>query len=156
MNKKRIGCVVVILFWIVCSVVLKLIGPGVFKGMEVLYSVGETYDKYDELLEDVLDFATAPLQLACFGAYCLYENSDGRVREKKEEQAAYDRKQAERLSYLSLLEEDDERMFTEPDFLCPTNRMALEVLNGWILLRQSDRNWCKSTLPRCAEHALAS
>ena len=57
--------------------------------MEVLYSVGETYDKYDELLEDVLDFATAPLQLACFGVYCLYENSDGRVREKKEEQAAY-------------------------------------------------------------------
>jgi len=129
MNKKfRIGCLVVILYCLGCSLYIGISGQGMFWIFGVFGTIkgGHISDREEFFLRG-LDVVTAPVQVPLLGLLYIKHvtGESGRIeRELKRQEAAYER-------YTKLLDENPDRIYVEPEFLNPTNTPAIKAVDCW-------------------------
>ena len=154
-HKRRIGCAVIVLYCVACSLIMSLSGDGFFAVIGAIGTLhGGGRNAPPEWVPFAMDIATAPIQLSIMWSLSLLGRIFANTSESGYQKAERERRHALYLQYLALLDEEFERAYTMPDFQCPTNQIAMEALDQWISCRQQDESWCSNSLPRYAEHII--
>ena len=155
-HKRRIGCAVVALYCVACSIVMSFSGNGFFSVIGAIGTLhGGGRNAPPEWVPLAMDIATAPIQLSIMWSLSLLERIFANTSESGRQKAERERRHTLYLQYLALLDEEFERAYTMSDFQCPTNQIAMEALDKWISCRQQDASWCSNNLPRYAEHVIS-
>jgi len=125
----RIGCLAVILYCVGCGLYVGISGKGFFWvfGMFGTIRGGHRISDREEFFLRGIDVVTAPVQVPIWGLLYIKHvtGESGRIeRELKRQEAEYER-------YMKLLDENPDRIYTESEFLNPTNTSAIKAVNCW-------------------------
>ena len=154
-HKKRIGCIVVLLYCVACCVTMAFSSGGFFSLISAIGTLhGGGHGGPPEWVDKVVDIATAPVQLSIMWPLALLERISSRTGERGRQRKERERRDAQVLRYRAILDEDFENVYAMSDFQCPTNQIAMETLDKWIWCRKGDASWCSNSLPRFAEHVM--
>ena len=150
----RIGCLVFLLYCIACSLLVAIIGRGLFLFVAEIGTLqGGNIPARDRMILRGVDIVTAPLQVAIVlplaAVNYIQEHTGERGRrhaERKRQEAAYGQ-------YMKWLDEDFDRIYAKPGFLDPTNKTAMKTLDVWTRshFKEDDAEWRR----RFAEYGLA-
>ena len=128
----RIGCLVLLLYCIVCSLWVAISGQGWF-----LFSAewgtlqGGTVPERERIFLRNIDIVTAPLQVAILLPLAAVDYIQDHTGERGRKLAEGKRQEAAYKQYLKWLDEDFDRIYVESAFLDPTNKPAMKALNSW-------------------------
>jgi len=130
MSKRfKVGCLAVILYCVGCCLYVGISGQGFFWVFGVFGTIkgGHRISALEEFVLRGIDVVTAPVQVPLWGLLYVKHvtGESGRIeRELKRQEAAYER-------YMKLLDENFDRIYTESEFLNPTNTPAIKAVGCW-------------------------
>lgn len=128
----RIGCLAFLLYCMACSLLVAIIGEGLFLfHAEIATLQGGSVPARDRMLLRGVDIVTAPLQVAIVLPLAAVNYIQEHTGERGRELAERKRQKAAYGQYMKWLDEDFDRIYAEPGFLEPTNIPAMKALDGW-------------------------
>lgn len=128
----RIGCLVLLLYCIACSLLVAISGRGWFLfAAEWGTLQGGTVPERERMILRGVDIVTAPLQVAILVPLAAVNYIQAHTGERGRKRAERQRQEAACKQYWEWLDEDFDRIYAEPGFLEPTNIPAMKALDGW-------------------------
>jgi len=128
-KKFRIGCLVVILYCLGCSLYVGISGHGYcYFVAEMATLGGGNLSTLNRIGYRVIDIVTAPAQIAFFVPLFGINYIQNHTGERGRERAEHERQRAAHARYVKLLDENFDRIYIESEFLNPTNKPAMEAL----------------------------
>ncbi len=123
-----------LMYWITSGLIVALVSPvsGCFSLVGNININGGGASTGEKIVLGALDVVTLPVQIVVFGPFvvaeCIDANTGERGRIKRETQAHQEAVE----TYKERLSKDRDCFLVDPDFSCPTNKAAMEALDGWL------------------------
>ena len=140
----RIGCLVLLLYCIACSLLSAISGQGMFLSIAALGTLqGGNIPERERMILRGVDIVTAPLQVAIVLPMAAIQYIRDHTGERGRELAERKRQEAACEQYMKCLDEDFDRIYAEPGFLNPTNKPAMKALDVWTRYHFKEDVWTR-------------